>query len=68
MNKSYLIQNTTKAQREKIVNDGISISVLDASEPSTMAYTHIQNYIDGKCELTDVKHAIIKHYRGKINA
>jgi hypothetical protein len=64
----YSIADTTKVQREKYVNDAISISVLDALEPSGIARQLMRDYIDGKRELADARHTIIEHYRETTNA
>ncbi|MDR0434028.1 MAG: antitoxin VbhA family protein [Gracilibacteraceae bacterium] len=65
---SYKIADTTKVQREKYVNDAISISVLDAPEPSPEAKQLMRDYVDGKRELADARRAIIEHYREASNA
>ena len=65
---NYKIADTTKVQREKYINDAISISVLDAPEPSSEAKQLMRDYIDGKCELSEAKKTIIEHYRVKSNA
>jgi len=64
----YRVADTTKIQREKYINDAISISVLDAPEPSIEAKRLMRNYVDGKCELSDAKKEIIEYYREKLNA
>ena len=70
MQKSYKykIAETTKVQREKYINDAISISVLDAPEPSPVAKQLMRDYVDGKIELADAKNAIIKQYKETLNA
>ena len=64
----YKIADTTKIQREKYINDAISISVLDAPEPSNEAKRLMRDYVDGKCELADAKNAMIEYYREEPNA
>jgi hypothetical protein len=64
----YKIADTTKVQREKYVNDAISISVLDAPEPSPEAKRLMREYVDGTRELADAKRAIVEHYRETSNA
>jgi hypothetical protein len=59
----YKIADTTKVQREKYVNDAISISVLGASEPSPEAKRLFREYIDGKLEISDVLQTLIERYR-----
>jgi hypothetical protein len=64
----YSIADTTKVQREKYVNDAISISVLDAREPSSEAKQLMRDYVDGKREISDVLQTIIKRYQVQENA
>ena len=62
MGKDYSIKNTTKVQREKIANEALGISTLDAPEPSEETKALVQEYIDGKTEIEDVLKATIKMY------
>lgn len=48
---SYLIKDTTKEQRQKIVKDGIALSTLDALPPTDEAMTLFEKYIKGEMEL-----------------
>ena len=69
MAKDYSIQGTTKLQREKYVSDAIALSTLDAPEPSEIAMSLMQEYIDGECEIADARKRIVEHYKlGAINA
>ncbi|MCL1849238.1 MAG: hypothetical protein FWF83_06185 [Clostridiales bacterium] len=63
MTKDYSIQGTTKLQREKYISDAIALSTLDAPEPSEIAMSLLQEYIDGKCELADARERIVEHYK-----
>jgi hypothetical protein len=63
MAKDYSVKGTTKVQREKYVNDAIALSMLGAPAPSEYAKEQMQNYIDGKCEMTDVVERLIRHYK-----
>lgn len=51
--KKYSIKDTTKVIREKIVNDALAISTLDASEPTQETMNLVQEYIDGKKEISE---------------
>jgi hypothetical protein len=66
MPKDYSVRGTTKIQREKYVNDAISIAVLDAPEPSAEAKRLMRDYIDGKREIDEVLKLTIDRY--KVNA
>jgi len=62
MSKNYSIKDTTKVQREKIANEALGISTLDASEPTDETRALMGEYIDGKVELEDVLKATVKRY------
>ena len=54
MNEEYLIKNTTKEQREKIVKDSLGqCGNCDGCGISGM-YEMYQDYIDGKKEISDI--------------
>ena len=61
--KKYTIKETTKVIREKIVNDALAISTLDASEPTKETMDLVQEYIDGQKEITEILEATIKRYK-----
>jgi len=62
MGKKYSIKNTTKVQREKIANEALGISTLDAAEPSEETMALMDEYIDGKMELEEVLEKTIQRY------
>ena len=61
--KKYAIKETTKVIREKIVNDALAISTLDASEPTKETMDLVQEYIDGQKEISEILEATIKRYK-----
>lgn len=61
--KKYSIKDTTKVIREKIVNDALAISTLDASEPTRETMELVQEYIDGKKEISEILADTINHYK-----
>lgn len=61
--KKYTIKDTTKVIREKIVNDALAISTLDASEPTKETMDLVQEYIDGKKEIAEILADTIKRYQ-----
>ena len=63
MAKDYSIKNTTKLQREKLMNDAIALSTLDAPPPSMETMALIHEYVDGKREIDDVLKLTIERYR-----
>ncbi len=65
MAKDYSVQGTTKLQREKYISDAIALSTLDAPEPSDTAKKLMEEYIDGKCELSAARERMIEHYKAE---
>lgn len=61
--KKYSIKDTTKVIREKIVNDALAISTLDASEPTQETMNSVQEYIDGKKEISEILEDTINRYK-----
>ena len=52
--KKYSIKETTKVGREKIVNDALAIATLDADAPTERTMNLVQEYIDGKKEISEI--------------
>lgn len=63
LEKKYSIKDTTKVIREKIVNDALAISTLDASEPTQETMNLVQEYIDGKKEISEILEDTINRYK-----
>ena len=61
--RKYSIKDTTKVIREKIVNDALAISTLDASEPTQETMNLVQEYIDGKKEISEILEDTINRYK-----
>ena len=59
--KKYSIKDTTKVIREKIVNDALAISTLDASEPTQETMNLVQEY--GKKEISEILEDTINRYK-----
>ena len=49
--KKYNIAETTKVQREKIANDALSISMLDAKKPTDETMNLVRSYVNGEKEI-----------------
>lgn len=60
---SYLIKDTTKEEREKIVKNAFTIAISDDQLPSNYAISLAKKYIDGEMELEQVKEELIKKYK-----
>lgn len=68
MPKDYSVQGTTKLQRDKYVSDAIALSTLDAPAPSEETMKLMQEYIDGKREISEVLKLTIERYKmGAVN-
>ena len=59
--KSYLIQDTTKEEREQIVRDSLAYSEIGCEDTSS-GYDFYQPYIDGQVELRDLNMSYRAHY------
>lgn len=62
----YLINETTKEEREKLVYKALGISMSDAKSPSREAMQLAKEYIDGKKELEEVQKEIIGMYKKEV--
>lgn len=65
--KKYSIKETTKVGREKIVNDALAIATLDADAPTERTMNLVQEYIDGKKEISEILKETIAYYREQAN-
>ena len=60
---SFRIENTTKKERAKIVEDAFEISVMGNEEvPSDDALKYIEKYINGEIEIEDAHKKILELY------
>lgn len=60
---SYLIKDTSKEERKKIVKNAFGISIASNERPSKEVIELVKQYIDGKMELKDVQTKVIEKYR-----
>ncbi len=63
----YLISETTKEERKKIVEKALSISLTGASKPTDDVLSLVNDYIEGKKELKDIQKCVISYYKGVQN-
>lgn len=59
----YLISETTKEERLKIVYKALGISMSDAQAPSKEAMDLANQYIEGYMELEEVQKRIVDMYK-----
>lgn len=64
--KKYSIKETTKVEREKIVNNALAIATLDANTPTERTMNLIQEYIDGKKEISEILKETIAYYQKQV--
>ncbi len=60
---NYLIQDTTKEEREELVRKAFLISVSGAQPPSKDVLELANDYIEGRKELEEIKKIIIEKYK-----
>ena len=60
---NYLIKDTTKEERERLVYKALGISLTGADKPSEKALYLANQYIEGKKELKEIQELIIKEYQ-----
>ncbi len=53
----------TKVQREKNVRDAYSMSCLGGTKPSERTMQYMQEYIEGKKKLSDIREELLLEYR-----
>lgn len=61
--KKYSVKDTTRVEREKIANDALAISVLDAPEPTENTKKLVNEYINGHMEINEVLQKTIAQYK-----
>ncbi len=62
MNK-YSITDTTREQRGKIASDALTLSTLDAPEPSADTLELVNEYIEGNMEISGILKRVIDKYK-----
>ena len=63
MVKHYTVSKTTRVQREKIANDALGLSMLDAPAPTIETQSLLRRYVAGPMELADALPATLNRYR-----
>ena len=66
MAKKYSVKETTRVEREKIANDALAISILDAPEPTENTKKLVDEYINGNMEIGEVLQKTIAQYKVSI--
>ncbi len=63
MSAQITITTITKVQREKNVRDAYSMSCLGGTKPSERTMQYMQEYIEGKKNLSDIREELLSEYR-----
>ncbi|MDW2798775.1 helix-turn-helix domain-containing protein [Clostridium boliviensis] len=63
LSKEYFIPTTTREEREKIVNDALALSTLDAPEPTRHTKQLADQFIEGNISEEDMLRAAIERYQ-----
>ena len=63
LSKEYFVPTTTKEEREKIVNDALALSTLDAPEPTRHTKQLADQFIEGNISEEDMLKAAIERYQ-----
>ena len=61
-NDKHLIENSTKEERQKRINEALAISTLDAKPPTEEDMKLFQRYIEGELELEEIQKILIEKY------
>lgn len=59
----YLISETTSEERKKIVEKALAISLSGADIPSPDVLELVNDYIDGRKELSEIQEIVISKYK-----
>lgn len=60
--RKYSIKGTTKVEREKIVQDAYAIAVSTGVPPTEEIMQVVQEYVDGKKEISEILEETIQKY------
>lgn len=63
--KKYSIKETTKVEREKIVQDAYAIAVSSGAPPTEEVMQLVEEYIYGKKEISEILEETIRKYQNK---
>lgn len=61
--EKYLIKNTTREERIKIVKNALAISISDSEIPDDDTLRIVKQYVDGNKELEEVQKEILERFK-----
>jgi len=63
ISKEYFVPSTTREEREKMVNNALALSTLDAPEPTRFTKQLADQFIEGNLSEGDILKAAIERYQ-----
>ncbi len=63
ISKEYFVPTTTREEREKMVNNALALSTLDAPEPTRFTKQLADQFIEGNLSEGDILKAAIERYQ-----
>lgn len=63
LSREYFVPTTTREEREKMVNDALALSTLDAPEPTRHTKQLADQFIEGNISEEDMLRAAIERYQ-----
>jgi len=63
MVKHFTIAETTREERQRLIDEALAIAVLDAPEPSQETKELLEKYVDGKMDLPEILQKTIERYK-----
>ena len=63
----YLVSETTKEERQKLVYKALGISLSGADYPDDYVLKLVNEYIEGTMELEEVQKKVLVYYKGDKN-
>lgn len=63
LSKEYFVPTTTREEREKMVNDALALSTLDAAEPTRHTKKLADQFIEGNISVGDMLRTTIERYQ-----
>ena len=63
ISKEYYVPTTTREEREKMVNNALALSTLDAPEPTRYTKHLADQFIEGKISQEELRQIILERYQ-----
>ena len=63
MNKHFSISKTTKIERQRLVDEALAMTTLDAPEPTPETKKLLEKFVAGEMKLSEVLRLTIERYK-----